>query len=131
MAQKAAIMANLMESQIYDWQKIAAEPTKTGQRRGFFNSATGTLDRMSCHVTTLNPGERAHEPHRHPEEEIILVKDGVLEALLNEKTQTMGAGSLFFIAPQDLHGVRNAGETPATYFVFKWWPATRPASQGR
>ena len=49
-------------------------------------------------------------------------REGTLEALCEGKTTAIGAGSLFFIAPQDLHGVKNVGQTPATYFVIKWWP---------
>jgi len=118
-----------MQSMICEWDKIAPEPTKTGTKRAFFKSPTGTLEQMSCHVTTLNPGARAHEPHRHPEEEIIIVKEGTLEALINERTQSMAAGSVFFIAPHDLHGVRNVGLGPATYYVIKWWSAAAMEAQ--
>ena len=112
----------LMQSLICDWEKIAAEKTRTGAKRDFVKGKTATLDKLSVHVTTLNPGEKAHEPHRHPEEEMILVKEGTLEALHAEgKRQTMGAGSVFFIAPNDLHGVTNVGSTAATYYVIKWW----------
>jgi len=46
-------------SQLYQWDAIATEPTKTGSKRPFFKLPTGTLDLLSCHVTTLNPGEAA------------------------------------------------------------------------
>src|ERR1700759_2981670 len=112
-----------LKSMIYDWDRIAPEPTKTGTKRPFFKGKTGTLEQMSCHVTTLNPGEKAHEPHKHPEEEMILLKEGTLEALVEGKTTKMGAGSVLFLAPQDLHGVTNVGAHAATYYVIKWWPA--------
>jgi quercetin dioxygenase-like cupin family protein len=90
-----------------------------------FESPTGTLDKLALHATTLNPGERAHEPHRHPEEEMIIVKEGTLEAILNEQKVKLEAGSVFFIAPGDLHGVSNVGPGRATYYVVRWWtPAT-------
>jgi quercetin dioxygenase-like cupin family protein len=111
-----------LKTLICDWDKIPPEPTKTGMKRPFLRGKTATLDQLSCHVTTLNPGEKAHEPHRHPEEEMILLKEGTLEALVEDKRTTMSAGSLLFIAPQDLHGVTNTGKTPATYYVIKWWP---------
>jgi len=114
---------NLMHSLICDWDKIVAEKTRTGEKRPFFKGKTGTLEQMSCHVTTLNPGEKAHEPHRHPEEEMIIVKEGTLEALVEATKTKMGAGSVLFLAPQDLHGVTNVGSGPATYYVIKWWPA--------
>jgi XRE family transcriptional regulator, regulator of sulfur utilization len=113
----------MLPSTVFDWTKIEPKPTKTGETRPFFKSETATLDEMSCHVTTLNPGEAAHAPHQHPEEEMIIVKEGTLDALVNTNTTRMGPGSVFFIAPNDLHGVRNAGNTRATYYVLKWFPA--------
>ena len=110
-----------MHTQVFEWDSIVAEATKTGAKRPLFRGPTATLGRMSCHVTMLNPGEKAHEPHRHPEEEMIIVKEGTLEALVERTTRTMGAGSVFFIAPDDLHGVRNVGAGPASYYVIKWW----------
>jgi mannose-6-phosphate isomerase-like protein (cupin superfamily) len=110
-----------MRSTIFEWNGIQIEATPTGVRRPLFRSPTGTLGRMSCHITTLDPGEKAHEPHRHREEEMIIVKEGTLDALLGDAAQIMGAGSVFFIAPNDLHGVRNVGSGQATYYVIKWW----------
>jgi len=110
-------------SQLYDWESIPAKPTKPGSTRPFFKQPTGTLDLMSCHVTTLNPGEAPHAPHQHPEEEMIILKEGTLEAMHDGQTKRMSAGSVLFLAPNDLHGVRNVGDKPATYYVLKWWPA--------
>jgi XRE family transcriptional regulator, regulator of sulfur utilization len=39
-------------------------------------------------VTTLNPGQAAHEPHRHPEEVMIILKERTLDALRNGQTKT-------------------------------------------
>lgn len=114
-----------LPSQIYDWPRSKPDPTPAGERRPMFEAPTGTLDKLAVHATTLNPGERAHEPHRHPEEEMIIVKEGTLEAILNEKKTRLEAGSVFFIAPNDLHGTVNIGSTRATYYVLRWWtPAT-------
>ena len=113
----------LLRSIIFDWEKIHPQPTVTGAKRPFFRGRTGTLDRLACHVSTLDPGKAAHAPHRHPEEELIIVKDGTLDALHDERTVRMSTGSILFIAPNDLHGVTNPGPGTATYYVLKWWPA--------
>lgn len=114
-----------LPSLIFDWKKLVAEKVPGGERRPMFDGATSTVDRLAVHATTLRPGERAHEPHRHPEEEMIIVKEGTLEATLNESTTRIEPGSVFFVAPQDLHGVKNVGKGMATYYVLRWWtPAT-------
>src|SRR4051812_434555 len=110
-----------MQSFITHWEAMAERQTPTGSTRPGFKLPTGTLKQLTCHATTLNPGERAHAPHQHPEEEMILLKEGTLEAIHNGRTEQFNAGSVFVIAPEDLHGVKNVGTGPATYYVIKWF----------
>ena len=51
---------------------------------------------------------------------MMLLKEGTLEATVNGRTFSLSAGSVLFIAQSDLHGWRNNGTTPATYFVLSW-----------
>ena len=110
-----------MRSSVFDWEKIPVKETKTGASRDFFRAPTATLDQLECHVTTVNAGEASHAAHSHPEEELIIVKEGVLEATQNGETKRAGAGSIIFEASNELHGLRNAGDKPATYYVIKWY----------
>ena len=110
----------LMESSIFDWNAIEAQSTKVGSRRQFFQAPTATLDEIECHVTTLNPGETPHPPHKHPDEELIIIKEGLVEATVNGQTKRVGPGSVLFMASNQLHGVRNAGQTAAAYHVIRW-----------
>ena len=111
----------VMQSSVFDWTNVEAKPTKTGARRDFFDAPTATLDQLECHVTTINPGEAPHAPHQHPDEELIIIKEGTLEAMQNGVTKTAGAGSIIFEASNQFHGLRNVGKTPATYYVIKWF----------
>ena len=113
--------AKLMRSSVFDWEKIPVKETKTGASRDFFRAPTATLDQLECHVTTVNAGQASHAAHSHPEEELIIVKEGVLEATQNGEAKRAGAGSIIFEASNELHGLRNAGDKPATYYVIKWY----------
>jgi len=113
---------SLMRSSVFDWNSIEVKTTKTGASRDFFKQQTANLDQLECHVTTINPGEAPHPPHQHPEEELIIVKDGTIEAMQNGTAKRVGAGSLIFEASNDLHGLRNVGPGPATYYVIKYFP---------
>ena len=110
----------MMRSSAFDWNSIEAKPTKTGASRKVFQAPTPTLDELECHITTLNPGESPHPPHKHPDEELIIVKEGTVESTLNGKTYELGPGSVIFQASNEMHGIRNIGKTPATYHVIKW-----------
>jgi len=111
---------SVMGSSIFDWNVIEATPTKVGSTRKFFQAPTATLDELECHVTTLNPGETPHPPHKHPDEEVIIVKEGVVEALVNGQTKRVGPGSVIFQAANQMHSIRNVGQTAAVYHVIKW-----------
>ena len=111
----------LMKSSVFDWTTIEAKTTKTGARRDFFDAPTATTDKLECHVTTLNPGESPHAPHQHPEEELMIVKEGTIEVMQNGVTKRAGPGSVVFQASNEMHGFRNVGQTQATYHVIKWY----------
>jgi XRE family transcriptional regulator, regulator of sulfur utilization len=114
------IQPQVMGSSAFDWTTIPAKKTPIGESRKFFRAPTATLDELECHVTTLNPGEMAHPPHQHPDEELIIIKEGVVEALVNGELKRVGPGSVIFQASNQMHSIRNVGETPATYHVIKW-----------
>jgi len=109
-------------STVVDWQQMKAVPTKTGERRDVMKMSTVTLDQLEMHVTTVGPGQRSHEPHRHPEEELMIVKEGTVESMQNGETVRLGPGSVIFEASNELHGVVNVGDAPATYYVIKFYP---------
>lgn len=106
-------------SGIFDWSKIAVQATKTGERRDVLKGSTPTMDSLTCHVTTVNVGEASHGAHRHADDEIIIVKEGTMEVAINDQTQRASAGSVILFASNDLHGMRNAGDTKLTYYVIR------------
>lgn len=101
---------------------MQARPSEIGTFRGVFDAPTATLEGISCHVTTLNPGKEPHPAHRHPEEELLVIKEGTLEVVQNGVTNQVGAGGMVFCASNELHGWRNSSTNPVTYYVLKVYP---------
>jgi XRE family transcriptional regulator, regulator of sulfur utilization len=112
--------ADVMGSTIFDWNSMTSQPTKTGMVRRVVQKPTATLDELEIHITTLNAGESPHAPHKHPDEELIVIKEGTVESLVNGQTQRVGPGSIIFQAANQLHSIKNIGNSPATYHVIKW-----------
>jgi quercetin dioxygenase-like cupin family protein len=81
---------------------------------------------LELHVTTLNPGQEPHPPHRHPNEELVILREGTVEALVNGDWKRLGPGSVIFNASNQLHGLRNVGTVPAIYHVINWTTAATP-----
>jgi len=116
----ASARGPVMGSTIFDWNTFTATPNKTGAVRKVVQQPTATLDELEIHITTLNPGQTPHAPHQHPDEELLIVKEGTVESLVNGELKRVGPGSIIFQAANQLHSIRNVGDVPATYHVIKW-----------
>ena len=110
----------VLGSRVFDWTAMTATANKTGEVRTVVRAPTATLDELEIHITTLRAGETPHPPHQHPDEELLIVKEGTVESLVNGELKRVGPGSVIFQAANQMHGIRNVGEGPATYHVIKW-----------
>ena len=124
-ADSAPSPALALSSGVIHWDKIVLQPTKTGARTVVFDGPTATLDKFHCHVSTLNPGESTGAPHRHPQEELVILKEGTLEVDIDGKIAIAETGSMIFYSANELENMRNPGKGPATYYVLQFFtPAT-------
>lgn len=119
-AARLSAAPDVMGSTVFDWNNLTATPNKTGAVRKVVQRPTATLDELEIHITTLNPGETPHAPHQHPDEELLIVKEGTVESLNNGELKRLGPGSVIFQAANQLHAIKNVGGVPATYHVIKW-----------
>ena len=110
----------VMQSSVFDWNSIAVKQTDVGNVRQFFRTPTVTLDELECHVTTLNPGLSSHAPHKHANEELIVIREGNVEVLSNGEWKKAGPGSVVFNASNQMHALKNVGTTQAVYHVINW-----------
>jgi len=72
---------------------------------------------LEIHETILPPGGAPHPAHHHAGDELFLVMKGRVEVTINGKTTKLGPGGAAYAAGGDEHGIRNAGNEPAQYFV--------------
>jgi len=117
-----------LPSGIFPWNPSADTPTKTGTRRVVFDAPTATLDRFHCHVSTLNPDQDTGAPHRHPQEELVILKSGSVEVNINGKIQRAETGAMIFYSANELENMRNVGSVPATYYVIQYYTDKTPAA---
>jgi XRE family transcriptional regulator, regulator of sulfur utilization len=112
----------ILPSQVFTWSVVPVKQTPVGSVRQFLRAPTATLDELELHVTTLKPGETSHAPHKHLNEELIILKEGTVEVLSLGEWKRVDVGSVVFNASNDLHALRNVGSGPATYHVINWSP---------
>lgn len=84
-----------------------------------FNGPTQQLAALTSGLVTLQPGAQPHPPHRHPEEEIMIVGEGSGEFSIDGMTTQVKAGDMVFAESNVLHGVLNTGQTRMVFYFIK------------
>lgn len=112
----------------WDWNQLQVTKTAVGETRFIARGPTATLEQLEMHVTTLNPGVASHAPHKHPNEELVIIDRGTVEALINGEWKRLGPGSVILNASNVMHALRNVGDTPAQYHVINWTTDKTPKS---
>lgn len=127
----AASKAPIMGSVAIDWQSVPVKQEEVRAVRQFMQAPTATLEELELHVTTLQPGTTSHAPHKHPNEELVIVKEGTVEVLVDGQLKRVGPGSVVFNASNQMHSLRNVGTGPATYHVINFKTAATNALAGK
>lgn len=123
----APVSRAILHSAVFQWADLKPHPTKVGMSRSVVDAPTPGLADLEIHVTTLNTGQSPHPPHHHVAEELMILREGTLEAMQQGRTNIVQAGGIIFEASNEEHGLRNIGTNPATYYVIKFLPPGVPA----
>jgi len=119
----------ILHSTVFNWNSLVEKPTPQGSIRSVFRGPTATLNQLEMHVTTLNPGQASHPPHKHPSEEVIIIREGAVETLSGGKWIKAGPGSILFEASNEVHTTKNTGTVPATYTVISFETDKTPKAE--
>jgi len=88
-----------------------------GTMRRIFSGVLVTGEYIEVHESMLPPGKMPHPPHKHRNSEILFIREGKLEFLNDGIPEPVEPGGVVFTASNVLHGLKNVGDTQATYFV--------------
>jgi mannose-6-phosphate isomerase-like protein (cupin superfamily) len=91
-----------------------------GQWRRYFRGETYGMKDLVVLVVTLKPGQAPHPPHQHAEEEFMILAEGTGTWHLDGKEVPAQRGDVVYAAPWSMHGLKNTGDTPLTYYMVKW-----------
>jgi (S)-ureidoglycine aminohydrolase len=105
---------------IGDWDMWSLEENDKGERRSVFDRFTSMFRKMEMHVTALNAGVSSHQPHKHPQEEILLIRKGNGQVVINDKVYMATTGDLVFFASGSMHAIKNVGKDPLEYFALQY-----------
>ena len=106
------------------WVSPEVKTNATGSSRKFFEGSTANLEMIECHASTLNPGATNHVILSRPNDEVIIVKDGILEVYVGDKWVRVGPGSVIFNAANTPQSMWNPGGVPVEYHVITFRPTS-------
>ena len=110
----------LLQSRVVKVDSLQAEGAAPGAKAYVhFNGPTEQLAALASGLVTLEPGAQPHPPHRHPEEEIMIVGEGSGEFFINGVATPVKTGDMVFAESNVLHGVHNTSQARMTFYFVK------------
>jgi len=110
-----------VKSGVYRWND---HPTKPGDRRESRRIVEGTsphLEYLEIHATTQFPGAKPSSAHANEDiEECIIIKEGIMKATVEGRSEVLGPGGVVLLMPQQMHSLANVGTNNLTYYVMRY-----------
>ncbi|HLI83071.1 MAG TPA: cupin domain-containing protein [Bryobacteraceae bacterium] len=107
----------VIKTKAYKFDELPVTATGKNKSRRMFTAKTHTGFKIESHQSDIAPGEVNHPPHRHLREEMMLMREGVMELTISGVPYRLGPGDVGVIGSNELHNAKNVGETRAQYFI--------------
>ena len=125
MSEKEAVVINQTSAPrlpdgVLDTSRVTKEEFTGCTVYAMYNGPTDMLSAVSTGMAVLDPGGSPHPPHQHPEEEFMIVASGTGEIEVDGEVTQVGPGAIMYTASNTMHGIKNTGSTPMTFYWSKW-----------
>jgi mannose-6-phosphate isomerase-like protein (cupin superfamily) len=107
----------VMKTERFGFDEIPVTTNGKNKQRRMFTAKTHTGFKIESHQSDIAPGEVNHPPHMHLREEMMLIREGVMELTIAGKPYRLGPGDVGVIGSNELHNAKNVGTTRANYFI--------------
>lgn len=91
-----------------------------GTFQAYFTEQTHVLNPTLVGVAKIQAGKQIHPPHRHADEEYLMITKGEGTWYLNGEESPAKEGDILFARAWDYHGVKAAPNSPLEFVVFKY-----------
>lgn len=107
----------VIKTKAYIYKDLAVTTNGQNRQRRMFTAKTHTGFKIESHQSDIAPGEVNHPPHQHLREEMMLIREGVMELTIAGKPYRLGPGDVGVIGSNEIHNAKNVGTTRAEYFI--------------
>jgi quercetin dioxygenase-like cupin family protein len=107
----------VLPAKVYRYEDLPVKENGQNKSRAVLDGATHSGFPIEVHMTALGPGQMPHPPHKHADEEMLMLRTGQLDVTFGGQTTRITAGSVIYVASMVEHGWKNTGPDVAEYFV--------------
>jgi len=118
-----------LTSRIYPFRMpLPPEKEKGWKPYPIFKGFSEGIESMACHTSVLIHQQCPHPPHKHKEEELLLLLAGEVDLTLPKVNtgikghrKRLKPGEFVYYPAQFSHTIETVSEEPANYMMFKWY----------
>ena len=107
----------VMKTASFLFNELPVTTNGQNKQRRMFTHKTHTGFKIESHQSDIAPGEVNHPPHQHLREEMMLVREGLMELTIAGKAYRLGPGDVGVIGSNEMHNAKNVGTTRGHYFI--------------
>jgi quercetin dioxygenase-like cupin family protein len=108
----------VMRTQHFKYDELPVTTNGQNRQRRMFTAKTHTGFKIESHQSDIAPGEVNHPPHQHLREEMMLIREGLMELTIAGKPYRLGPGDVGVIGSNELHNAKKRGLWPRdVYFI--------------
>src|SRR6266853_1659109 len=107
----------VLKTKAYIFNELHETTNGKNKQRPLFRGKLHTGFKLESHQSDIAPGEVNHPPHEHRREEMMLIREGVMELTIAGKPYRLGPGDVGVIGSNELHNAKNVGTAVAKYFI--------------
>jgi (S)-ureidoglycine aminohydrolase len=118
-------------SRVYLWQELFETRSLQGMDKSFLVGSTPVFRNIEVHATSLFTRNKVSSSEdKYPGyEELIIVKEGVLDFILNGKRTLVEEGGVILVCPDDKYVIINNFDKPAIWYTFRWYAKSFPPEE--
>lgn len=108
------------QSEIMSEADVQSDTADWGTFYPYFTEDTHALSPVLVGTAKIKAGQEIHPPHRHADEEYLMVTKGQGIWHLNGEERPAKEGDILFARAWDYHGITAANDSPLEFVVFKY-----------
>jgi uncharacterized cupin superfamily protein len=113
-------------SKVYTWEDLMKTRLSSGEERKILEGSSPLFENIKVSVLIPGKGDSPGIRTNADYEELLIMKDGVADVILNDVKCTISAGDVMLVCAGDGYSIVSGSDQPAACFIFGWKTRSTP-----